>query len=132
MKTKREYLDFLKCDREAMGLSLSKRTYIRDIIYGNDERWTLYSFIKKLRYLEYCSDNRNSFVGKIRYLIFKHNFKHLQQKLQLFIEPLVFNKGLNIVHLGYIWVDKSSKIGKNCTILPRVLLGKKRPGLPPP
>ena len=56
----------------------------------------------------------------------------MQQKLQLFIEPLVFNKGLNIVHLGYIWVDKSSKIGKNCTILPRVLLGKKRPGLPPP
>lgn len=29
-------------------------------------------------------------------------------------------------------IDQSSKIGKNCTILLRVLIGKKKTGIPPP
>ena len=128
MKTINEYLDFIKSDKLAMGLS--NRSFIYDIIKGNDERWQLYRFVKKLRYLEYCSDNRNTLFGKIRYIIQKHYFKHLQKKTQLFISPNVFSKGLNIEHLGYIWVDASSQIGSNCTILPRVLLGKKGQDLP--
>lgn len=130
MKNKEEYFNFIKADKAAMGLS--NRNFIHDIIKGNDECWRLYHYIKKLRYLEYCSDNRTTIYGKIRYLINKYKFKHLQRKTQLFISPKCIQKGLNIVHFGYIWVDASSQIGQNCTILPRVLLGKKTPGLPPP
>lgn len=50
----------------------------------------------------------------------------------LYLSPGVLGPGLNIVHLGYVWIDNSSRIGKNCTILPRVLFGKKRPRILPP
>ena len=50
----------------------------------------------------------------------------------MFISPNVFGPGLNVVHPGYIWAASSSRVGKNCTILPRVLLGKKHPRTPAP
>lgn len=50
----------------------------------------------------------------------------------MYIEPNCIEKGLYIVHPGYIWVDQFSRIGKNCTILPRVLIGKRKPGIPSP
>lgn len=41
---------------------------------------------------------------------------------------MVFKK----THPGYIWVDNSSVIGIKCTVLPRVLLEKKHPGISAP
>ncbi len=53
-------------------------------------------------------------------------------KVGIHLDANVFGKGIRIVHPGYIWISQSSQIGNNCTILPRVLIGKKRPGLPTP
>ena len=66
------------------------------------------------------------------YLCKKHHFMSLQKKKGIYLFPNTIDVGLQIVHPGYIWVDGSSRIGKNCTILPGVLLGKKMPGLHPP
>lgn len=70
--------------------------------------------------------------GKIMYVIYNNIYNRLQWKYNIFIEPNVFDYGLYIVHPGYIWIDQSSVIGKNCTVLPRVLIGKKRPGIKAP
>ena len=70
--------------------------------------------------------------GKIMYVIYNNIYNRLQWKYNIFIEPNVFDCGLYIVHPGYIWIDQSSVIGKNCTVLPRVLIGKKRPGIKAP
>lgn len=66
------------------------------------------------------------------YVIYNNIYNRLQWKYNIFIEPNVFDYGLYIVHPGYIWIDQSSVIGKNCTVLPRVLIGKKRPGIKAP
>jgi serine O-acetyltransferase len=81
--------------------------------------------------MEYYTNNRHV-IKKSLYFFYRHYFKRLQVKTQFFISPNVFQEGINIVHPGYIWIDRSSCIGKNCTILPRVLLGKKKPGIQPP
>ena len=36
--------------------------------------------------------------------------------------------GLDLRHAGYRMIGATFRIGKNCTILPMVLIGKKRPG----
>jgi len=64
-------------------------------------------------------------IGEIIYIIEKHIFQRLQMRTQIFIHPNVFGPGLNIEHPGFQWADESTVAGKNITILPRVLLGKK-------
>ena len=41
--------------------------------------------------------------------------------------PNTAGPGLHIVHPGFRRIDVMARIGKNCTVLPMVLLGKKRP-----
>jgi serine O-acetyltransferase len=101
-----------------------------EFLKGNMQVWWKYRFLKNLRYIEFCQNNRNSLWGKIRYVLANHIFQNLQIKTNLFISPNVFGPGLNIEHLGFIRADSVAKIGKNCTILPRVLLGKKKPSVP--
>ncbi|MBR6103857.1 MAG: serine acetyltransferase [Paludibacteraceae bacterium] len=74
------------------------------------------------------SMNRNVFTS-VLYVIWKHWFSFLRRLYGIYLSPNVFEGGLHIVHFGYIWVDSSSRIGKNCTILPQVLLGKKKPNV---
>ena len=51
----------------------------------------------------------------------------MQRNYGIFINPNVAGPGLHLVHFGYVWADEYSSIGSNCTILPRVLLGKGKP-----
>lgn len=102
---------------------------------GNREEVTIMKYcirLRKFEYISYLYKNKSGIINKIRFVIARHRFQKLRMKTGLYLAPCVFGSGLNIVHLGYIWIDGSSRIGKNCTVLPRVLLGKKRPGIPPP
>lgn len=102
---------------------------------GNFYYFILWNHIKKLRYLEYAYNRYKAYGGilrTIRYSFRKFFYYKLCFRNSIFIYPNVFDAGLRIEHPGYVWIDKSSVIGKNCTVLPRVLLGKKRPGLTPP
>ena len=103
-----------------------------DYLKGNLHSHLTCTYIKKLRYFEYYSNNKKSIFSKLRFLIAKHSFQRYQQKTQIFISPNVFEKGLCIQHPGYIWIDKSSVIGRNCTVMPRILIGKKKPGITSP
>ena len=68
----------------------------------------------------------------IAYFVIRHYFGIARRRKGIFISPNEFAPGLKIVHPGYIWVDNSSVIGINCTVLPRVLLEKKHPGISAP
>ena len=120
-------------DRKANGVPDSGlHRWIRRI-KGNGAEHSLYKQLKMLRIMEYFYDNRNrNVMMQMFYLVAKKRYWKIAQKNGQWISPMVFGEGLHIVHPGYIWVDNSSVIGKGCTILPRVLLGKKRPGLTPP
>lgn len=108
-----------------------KKNIFIEYLKGNLKVYYKFKFIIYLRFMEYCVNNKQGIFGKIRYLLFKRRFQRLQMKTQLYINPNTCAEGLNIEHLGYIWVDKSSKLGKNNVILPRVLFGKKSPGIQP-
>lgn len=43
--------------------------------------------------------------------------------------PNTCEEGLLLPHPGFIRIDVMAKIGRNATILPMVLIGKKRPGM---
>lgn len=98
-----------------------------EYLKGNLKVYYKFKFLIYLRFMEYCTNNQLNAFGKLRYLVFKRIFQKLQIKTQLFISPNVCAKGLNIEHLGYIWIDASSKLGRNNVLLPRVLFGKKSP-----
>jgi serine O-acetyltransferase len=102
-----------------------------ELLKGNYREYLVYRFIKALRTIEYYKNNKRGWRA-IMYVLYKQFFQRLQVKTQLFLMPNVFGKGLRIEHPGFAWIDESSRIGENCTILPRVLLGKKVPGIPIP
>lgn len=124
----------IEADKIAMGFGKGQRSLLKEWLKGNLYDVFLMRHIVSLRKLEYISENykRYGVFGAILYLWRKHQYQRLCKKNNIFIYPKVFGEGLHIVHPGYIWVGEASKIGKNCTILPRVLIGKKRPGIKPP
>lgn len=130
LKSKQELKEFIAADKIAMGFN--KKSIIKEWLKGHTDDVLLMKYIISLRKFEYASANRKGFLRLIRYFFYKHYFYALRRKRGIYIEAHVFDKGLKIVHFGYIWVSQTAVIGKNCTILPRVLIGKKRPGLKPP
>lgn len=131
IKTRKELKEVIEADKSRCTDFAGKRMWI-EYLKGNLYSYAIYKYIKKLRRIEYLASKRNSLIGNICFLLAKHDFKRYQLKTQIFIQPNVFDKGLCIRHPGYIWIDQSSQIGKNCTVLPRVLAGKRVPGLEPP
>lgn len=133
IKSKRDLKWYLEKDALAMGLK--DKNLFKEYLKGNLYDLNTWKLIKKLRnfeYLDYKFRKNNSIFIKIRYIIAKHFYQRHCLHNNVFISPNVFQEGLHIVHPGYIWVDNSAVIGRNCTILPRVLLGKKKPGIPFP
>lgn len=132
ISTKKELKEYLMADRLAMGFE--KKSRIKEFLKGNIESVTLLNFLIFLRKYEFflSKASKKSIVYRIKYIYFKHKYARKRIKNNLFISPNTFGCGLRLVHPGYVWVDQSSKIGKNCTVLPRVLLGKKHPGISTP
>lgn len=124
---------YLALDKKANGFE--NNFVLKEYLKGNIYYATLWNQIKKLRKLEYAQNNYKSKGGVFRLLRFwirKFFYFRLCLKNGIYICPNIFDSGLRIEHPGFVWVDNSSVIGKNCTILPRVLLGKKHPGIQPP
>lgn len=129
------YRDLINCLEKDINHTSEIPSFIKmplEFVKGNRRAWSKFWFIVLLRHMEYCENNKKYLFSKIRYVLFKHIFQKYQIKTQLFIHPNTIDEGLNIEHPGFVWIDSTSKIGKNCTILPRVLLGKKNPKVSPP
>lgn len=81
--------------------------------------------MRNLRYLEYYTNKKQKPWDKMlrAYYWLKHRKKC--KKLNIFIAPNSVGPGFHIQHRGFRHVLTGSKIGKNCEILPMVLIGKK-------
>ena len=86
-------------------------------------------YLETLRKLEYHKNNCGSLIHKIFYGICFLMYRRMCNKTGMYIFPKTVDLGLLLPHLGFIRVNSFVKIGKNCTILPMVLFGKKSPGL---
>lgn len=55
-------------------------------------------------------------------------YRRTQLKYSLYIGVNVAGKGLHLIHPGFRYIMEHT-LGENCTVLPMVLVGKKRPGM---
>lgn len=95
--------------------------------YG--ENWELFAYMRNLRYLEYYINKSQKpwdrFLKAYYWLKHRKNCK----KLNISIAPNSVGPGFHLQHRGFRHILPGTKIGRNCEILPNVLMGKKSPDL---
>lgn len=119
---KRDLKNYLKADYKAFGF---KHPIISRFTYS--ENWKMFSYIKNLRKLEYYTNKRQQPWDKIIKTWYFLKFRRKSLKYQIYISPNCVDRGLHLVHCGYRMIPAVKRIGKNCTILPMVLIGRKTP-----
>ena len=58
--------------------------------------------------------------------------RHYSYKTGFQIPPNTIAEGLTLWHWGYLIINENTKIGKNCTLYPGIVIGHKVPGGPCP
>lgn len=122
IKTRKDLKEYLKADHKAFGFKhpiLSKFSY--------SENGTMFAYVKNLRYLEYYTNKKQMPWDKLFKFYHFIKWRRMNLKHQIYIKPNCVGPGLHIVHHGYRRIDSVKSIGKGCTILPMVLIGKKTP-----
>lgn len=121
--TKKCLHNYIRADYEAQGM---RHPLLARFTYG--ENWAMFNYMKTLRKLEYYTNTPVGLMGKL--FGFYYLLKHRKQSLSLniYISPNIVGEGFKLVHPGFRRIDKVvKKIGRNCTVLPMVLFGKKTP-----
>lgn len=101
--------------------------------YG--ENWKLFAYMKNLRYMEWHLNNMktgNPFkrsIHRVAYALRWLRWRKLSQKYDVTISPNNVGPAFHLVHYGFRHILSGTKIGRDCTILPMVLIGKKSPDL---
>lgn len=99
--------------------------------YG--ENWELFSYLRNLRYLEYYTNKPRKMPWDklLRWYYWLRHRRNIK-KTMIHIAPNCVGPGLHLVHRGFRRLGENSymHIGANCTCLPNVLLGKKKPDVP--
>ena len=90
------------------------------------ETWMIYSYFKNLRYLEYYENNRK-WYNIIPFLYHLLKQRHMALKYGINVKSSCLGPGFLYVHPGFFRVNPDVRIGKNATVLPNVLIGRRRP-----
>jgi len=114
IKSKEEYVYYLKCDQLALNQKTNKPRFKHDIIW---------SFERLLRKCEYYQNYKTGCANKIICKYYKYRYTCLSQKLGFSIPFNVFGPGLSIAHYGPIIINARAKIGENCRIHEGVTIG---------
>lgn len=115
IKSKIDYLDYLKADKEALGFSNQRKPRKHlDLI------WQYEILLRRCEYFQNC---KNDIFSKLFLKFLKFKFIRLSTKLGFSIPLNVFGKGLSIAHRGTIVVSCESKIGDYCRIHEGVTIG---------
>lgn len=89
-------------------------------------------YLNVLRHVEYYKNKKRNVFDMLLYCVYMLRYRKLSLRHHIFILPNTCGKGLLLPHPGFIRVDSFVRIGMNCTILPMVLFGKKKPGIDVP
>lgn len=86
----------------------------------------IYYYMWVLRHLEYYRNRAScNALWKLPELLFYIWHRRLRVKYGIHLGPGVAEEGFHLVHLGFIRCYGIAKFGKNCTMLPMVLFGKR-------
>lgn len=119
--TRNQLKEILKEEHSAQ--SFIRRLQLR--ITFNDN-FRLIQLVRALRYTEYYSEGK-SLWSKSMYAYWILRLRYLRVKTGIMLFPHTISPGLDLMHPGFRRIDRFVKIGHNCTILPMVLFGRKRP-----
>ena len=122
IRTKDDLRSYLKADHKAFGF---KYPFLAKFSFS--ENGTMYAYVKNLRYLEYYTNKKQKPWANLLRAWHLLRWRRMNLKHQIYIKPNCVGPGLHIVHHGYRRIDSVKSIGKNLTILPMVLIGKKNP-----
>lgn len=102
-----------------------KKPTLKDWFLYN-EAWYIYRYIKNLRFLEYYKNSDPNLLRKILFYLHFYRYKKQVFKLKIDIKPNNLGPGFRLYHLGsLVRVKQNCIIGKNCTMLPGVVIGNK-------
>lgn len=114
IKTKQDYIYYLKCDRSALNQNTKRPRLKHDIVW---------SFERLLRRCEYYINCKKGLIGKYLCKYYKYKYTCLSQKLGFSIPFNVFGPGLSIAHYGSIIINSHVQVGANCRIHEGVTIG---------
>lgn len=116
INSKADLKKYLEADR--LALRRPRRSLLE--IWWRDPVWF---FEIALRKLEYHTNCRTGFIGKIAKKFWKVQHRHFSLKCSFYIPPNVFGPGLRICHYGTIVVNGNCKVGSNCSLQVDTVIG---------
>jgi serine O-acetyltransferase len=120
--TRADLRRFLEIEKNKIGV---KNILYQRITYS--EVYCTYNFFRNLRFLEYYKSKNKKWYHYIPYIWYLWNHRRLKLKYNFYIEPNCLGEGFLLVHPGFVRIGKDVTMGKNCTVTPLVLIGKKAP-----
>ena len=124
IKTKSDLKRYVQADYQRQQM---KHPLWARLTYGEHDLTRRY--LCTLRHLEYYKNNRINIFNKLLYAYYFLRYRRSCMKTGMYIMPNTCAKGLLLPHPGFVRIASYCRIGKNCTILPMVLFGKKQPGI---
>lgn len=91
------------------------------------DQYYIWKYIKTLRYSEYYL-SKKSIWHKWMLMWWLHRLRKISRITGFQIPPGTIGPGITIWHWGPIIVNPATRIGKNCTLNPMVIIGHKKPG----
>lgn len=125
IQSKEDLRAYLKADSKIYG---KKNSLFVKWLTRSDEYY-IRAFMVALRHYEYYLNKRRNLFDIIPYVFWWWNYRRLKLKSHLYLAPNVAESGFFPVHIGFFRASGYVHIGKNCTVLPMVLFGKKKPAV---
>ncbi|WP_341221450.1 serine acetyltransferase [Polaribacter atrinae] len=125
IKSKKDLKYYLQEDLKRYG---KKPKWFLRFIYN--ERYYIYKFFVNLRHYEFYRNNRGVWYYKILYIFYALRYERLSFKYLIRVPANVIGPGFYYVHPGFLCLNPDVRIGKNATVLPNVLIGRKTPDVP--
>lgn len=123
IKTKQDLKRFNQSDSQNI---MGSNMLVKWITRSDD--YLPFLLVKCLRKYEFYLNQKRSIFNIIPYTWYAWNFRRLRVKTGITIFPNTIEEGINLMHPGFRRIGIFTHIGKNCTILPNVLIGRKEPG----
>lgn len=115
IKSKKDYYRIIKLEENKYHLSYPHFTY---------ELKKILKYQKLYRKVEYYHNCRKDLLGRIIYKYINSKFNKLSLKYNIHIPINTIDEGLCIIHIGPIYINENTKIGKDLRIHPMTTIGK--------
>ena len=123
IQSKKDLHAYIKADCKIYG---KKNSLFIKWLTRSDEYY-IRAFLVALRHYEYYFNKKRNFFDFIPYLFWWWNYRRMKLKSGIYIYPNVVESGFYPIHAGFMRFGSYVRVGRNCTVLPMVLIGKSHP-----